>query len=158
MHYPNVPDILIGHFDTAMTEAVVRLWRAGFEHGVGVEDPHPIEQQAAFFVEHVLPDHAVLVALADGVPVGFIAFDAESVNQLYVRVDHIGQGIGARLLQRAKDASAGRLWLYTFARNGAARRFYRRHGFIEVAFGFEPTWQLDDVRLEWVADGAGRGR
>jgi GNAT superfamily N-acetyltransferase len=68
-----------------------------------------------------------------------------------VRVDHIGQGIGARLLQLAKDHSSGGLWLYTFARNAGARRFYARQGFVEVAYGFEPTWQLDDVRLEWVA-------
>lgn len=141
--------IVIAPFDTALTGALVRLWRASFEHGVGVADPHPIEQQTAFFVEQVLPRHEVRVALEGAVPVGFIAFDAESVNQLYVRVDRIGSGIGARLLQRAQEHAPGGLWLYTFARNTAARRFYGRHGFIEVAYGFEPSWRLDDVRLEW---------
>jgi RimJ/RimL family protein N-acetyltransferase len=46
-------------------------------------------------------------------------------------------------------ASAGSLWLYTFARNERARRFYERNGFVAVAFGYEPFWQLDDVRYEW---------
>ncbi len=141
--------IVIAPFDRAMTGSLVRLWRASFEHGVGVADPHPIEQQTAFFVEQVLPRHVVRVALEGEAPVGFIAFDAESVNQLYVRVDHIGRGIGARLLKLAQEHATGGLWLYTFARNTAARRFYGRHGFIEVAYGFEPHWQLDDVRLEW---------
>jgi GNAT superfamily N-acetyltransferase len=144
-----VASILISPFDKAMTDALVRLWRASFEHGVGVVDPHPIAQQTAFFSDHVLPQHAVHVALDGNALVGFVAFETASVNQLFVRVDRIGQGIGARLLQLAKDHSSGRLWLYTFARNAAARRFYARHGFIEVAHGFEPTWQLDDVRLEW---------
>jgi GNAT superfamily N-acetyltransferase len=134
-----------------MTDAVLRLWRASFEHGVGVRDPHTLEEQAAFFADQVLPRHQVRVALEGVDPVGFIAFDGESVGQLYVRVDRLGRGIGTRLLQQAKDASAGRLWLYTFACNAAARRFYGRQGFVEVAWGFEPSWQLDDVRLQWDA-------
>jgi len=155
-HHSAVREIVVTPFDKPMTVALVQLWRASFEHGVGVPDPHPIEQQTAFFVDQVLPRHAVRVALDGAAPVGFIAFDAESVNQLYVRVDHMRQGIGARLLQLAKDHAAGRLWLYTFARNAAARRFYGRQGFIEVAYGFEPTWQLDDVRLEWAASASAR--
>jgi RimJ/RimL family protein N-acetyltransferase len=46
-------------------------------------------------------------------------------------------------------ASVGSLWLYTFARNERARRFYERNGFAAVAFGYEPFWQLEDVRYEW---------
>jgi RimJ/RimL family protein N-acetyltransferase len=47
--------------------------------------------------------------------------------------------------------SAGSLWLYTFARNRVARAFYEQNGFVDVAHGFEPLWQLDDVRYEWTA-------
>jgi hypothetical protein len=65
------------------------------------------------------------------------------------RVGHIRQGIGSRLLAWAQSQSTGSLGLYTFARNQRARQFYERHGFRAVAFGFEPTWQLDDVRYEW---------
>jgi ribosomal protein S18 acetylase RimI-like enzyme len=136
-------------------DALVRMWRASFEHGVGIVDPHPIAGQVTFFEEKVLPEHAVQLAWRDEVLVGFVASNAESVSQLYVRVDCIGQGIGARLLQLAKDRSAGSLWLYTFARNARARRFYERHGFIDVAHGFEPFWQLEDVRYEWTRSGAG---
>jgi hypothetical protein len=24
-----------------------------------------------------------------------------------------------------------------------------REGFVEIAYGFEPFWELDDVRLQW---------
>lgn len=145
----NGPGLRIAAYAPQHRDALLRMWRASFEHGVGVTDPHPLAEQAVFFEQKVLPEHTVQLAWRDEVLVGFVASNAASVSQLYVRVDCIGQGIGLRLLQLAKDASAGSLWLYTFARNARARRFYARHGFVDVAHGFEPFWQLEDVRFEW---------
>ncbi len=128
---------------------LVLMWRASFELGVGVTDPHSVDEQTAFLLDHVVPSHRVVVAHDDSGIVGFLAATQESVGQLYVRVDRIGEGIGSALLHFAQQASSGHLWLYTFARNHRAIDFYTRHGFIEVARGFEPTWQLEDVRMEW---------
>lgn len=136
-------------FETAMIDVLVPMWRESFEYGVGIVDTHPIEQQRAHLIERVLPDHAVTVALEGDRIVGFVASNAESVSQLFARVGCHGRGIGSALLRRAKAGSAGSLRLYTFTRNERARRFYERRGFVAVAFGFEPTWQLDDVRYEW---------
>ena len=80
---------------------------------------------------------------------GFVVAPAESVAQLYVRVDCHRQGNGTVLLDWAKTRSSGRLWLYTFAQNSKARAFYERHGFQATAHGFEPHWNLADVRDEW---------
>lgn len=132
-----------------MADALVPMWREAFEHGVGIVDPNPIEKQRAYLLERVLPEHGVTVALEGERIVGFLAANAESVSQLHVRVGCHGRGIGRELLRRAMAASAGSLWLYTFARNERARRFYERNGFVAVAFGYEPFWQLDDVRYEW---------
>jgi ribosomal protein S18 acetylase RimI-like enzyme len=74
------------------------------------------------------------------------------VVQLYVDVDHLGQGIGTQLLALAKANSGGRLWLYTFVTNQSAQRFYERHGFSVVERGFEPVMQLGDLRYEWRRD------
>lgn len=134
-----------------MLVPLVDMWRASFEHGVGVVDPHPIAQQRDYFASTVLPGHEVAVALLDDEVVGFVASNRESVSQLHVRVGHHRQGIGSLLLDLAKARSAGSLWLYTFARNAVARRFYEKHGFVAVAFGFESTWQLDDVKYQWPA-------
>lgn len=135
-----------------MADALVPMWREAFELGMGIVDyPHPIEQQRVHLIERVLPEHAVTVAFEGASLVGFVASNAESANQLHVRVGCHGRGIGSELLARAKATSAGSLWLYTFAHNARARRFYEARGFAAVAFDFEPTWQLDDVRYDWCA-------
>lgn len=127
------------------------MWRESFEFGVGIVDPHPLAEQQAYFLAEVLPKHEVRLALRHGAVVGFAAASAESVAQLYVRVGCHRQGIGAQLLAWAQAQSGGSLWLYTFARNANARRFYERNGFVAVEHGFEPMWQLEDVRYRWVS-------
>jgi ribosomal protein S18 acetylase RimI-like enzyme len=86
--------------------------------------------------------------------VGFLASNPESIAQLFVRVENIGQGIGTQLLRLAQSESSGSLWLFTFARNVRACRFYEHHGFSAVAHGFEPEWKLDDVKYQWVRRGS----
>ena len=130
---------------------LVRMWRASFEHGVGVRDPHPIEAQVDYFRAKLVPRYAIDVAMRDESIAGFMASDAESIASLHVRVEDLGKGIGSQLLEIAKGRSGGSLWLYTFARNAGARRFYEGRGFTAVRFGFEPEWQLEDVRYEWRA-------
>lgn len=142
-------DLCLADFDPAMADALVPMWRQSFEHGVGVRDPHTLDDQRDYLLQRLWPAYALKVAFDGAQLVGFVASDAESVMQLYVRVGCHGRGIGSTLLDHAKASSAGTLWLYTFARNANARRFYERHGFVATAFGFEPTWQLDDVRYEW---------
>ena len=132
------------------TDTVLWLWRRSFEHGVGIHDPDPtIDGIRGYFQAEVRPKNAVRVAKVGETVVGVLASNAESVSALYVRVDHIGQGIGSRLLETAKAESSGSLWLYTFAKNANARRFYAKHGFVEIEYGFEPFWKLDDVKLSW---------
>lgn len=128
---------------------LIPMWRASFEAGVGVADPHSLDEQRDYFLAIVLPHNSVRLALAGPLLLGFIAASSDSVAQLYVRAGHHRLGIGTRLLDWAKAQSGGSLWLYTFARNAGARSFYRHNGFVEVAHGFEPSWQLEDVKLQW---------
>ena len=130
-------------------DELVPMWRESFEAGVGVKDPHPIAEQRDYLLAKVAPHHTIRLAMADGSILGFVAANRDSIAQLYVRVGCHRRGIGSRLLQWAKAQSGGSLWLHTFARNAGARAFYERHGFRIVARGFEPQWQLDDLRYEW---------
>jgi GNAT superfamily N-acetyltransferase len=143
---------LVADFDPTRLDELIVMWRASFEAGVGVVDPHPIADQRDYFLREVLPRNAVRFAFVSGELAGFVAASHESVAQLYVRVGFQRQGVGTRLLEWAKSNSGGSLWLYTFARNGVARAFYEKNGFADVAHGFEPFWQMEDVRYEWTRD------
>jgi ribosomal protein S18 acetylase RimI-like enzyme len=129
---------------------LVPMWRASFEHGVGIVDPHPIEQQHRYFLDEVVPHHRVRVVLdAAGAVVAFMASTPESVAQLYVRVADIGRGLGTRLLDVAKAESNGTLWLYAFARNASARRFYEKHGFSEVDRESANMYKIEAILYRW---------
>ena len=127
------------------------MWRESFEHGVGITDPHPIEEQERFLLEKLVRTDTVLVALLGARIVGFLAVTPTSISQLHVRKGLHRRGIGSRLVALAKAQSTGSLCLYTFERNRVARAFYERHGFRIVAHGYEEHWRLEDVKYEWRA-------
>jgi GNAT superfamily N-acetyltransferase len=114
---------------------LIRMWRASFEEGVGLVDPHPVEEQEDYFSSEVRPHHTVRVAMRGGGLVGFVAANTESVSQLYVRVGVLRQGIGSFMLNWAKEQSAGKLSLFTFERNRRACAFYEHHQFVAVERG-----------------------
>ena len=126
------------------------MWRASFEHGVGIIDPHSLEEQVEYLRTKVMPVHRVRVAKEAESIVGFLASNPESIAQLYVRVQNIGQRIGTQLLRLAQSESSGSLWLYTFVQNVRACRFYEHHGFVAVAHGFEAMGRLNDVKYQWL--------
>ena len=112
---------------------------------------HSDEETHAWMANVVVPGSEVWLAEIAGRVVGFAAIAGEHLDHLYVRPGHQRQGIGGRLLAKAKAVSLERLDLWTFQRNAAARAFYERHGFVAVEFGDgsgneegEP-----DVRYEW---------
>lgn len=94
--------IEIAEYQSSLLGELVPMWRASFEPGVGVIDPHPIAEQEEFFLTQVLPCNAVRVALSEGQLVGFVAASTESVAQLYVRKGFQRRGIGSELLQLDK--------------------------------------------------------
>jgi ribosomal protein S18 acetylase RimI-like enzyme len=145
-----MPPIEIHPFDPQDEDTVLWLWRRSFEHGVEVDDPDPaLDGIRGYFRAEILPKNDVHVAKDGSEIVGVVASNKESVSALYVRVDSIGRGIGSALIELAKSNSNGSLWLFTFEKNANARRFYAKHGFEEIEYGFEPFWKLSDVKLRW---------
>jgi len=74
------------------------------------------------------------------------------IDHLYVSPGWTGRGIGSRLVARAKEDQAA-LQLWAFQANHGARRFYERHGFVEVeqTDGSGNEERAPDVRYEWRA-------
>ena len=73
------------------------------------------------------------------------------IDQLYLSPDDVGNGIGTRMLNKAKDSLATPIRLYTFQENTAARRFYERHGFrpISLSDGRNNEERCPDVLYEF---------
>lgn len=70
----DVPDRLtIEDFCIGQGDELVRMWRASFEYGVGVTDPHPLTEQRGYFFSEVRPRNAVRVAMLEDCMVGFVA-------------------------------------------------------------------------------------
>ncbi|MER6720796.1 GNAT family N-acetyltransferase [Streptomyces halstedii] len=117
---------------------------------------HSDADTLAWITHVLLPGSRVWVAESPaGEILGFAALDGAELDQLYLRPDSLRRGLGTRLLDHVKAASAGELGLYTFQRNTAARAFYERHGFTAVAYddGSRNEEREPDVRYRWTAAG-----
>ena len=113
-------------------------------------DLHPLADVIGHVGREVLPNNEVWVAEAGGRTVGYIAFDAAWIHQLYVHPDAQGQGIGPRLLAKAlADGRPRRLW--TFQQNARARKFYEDRGFVlvELTDGSGNEEKTPDALYEW---------
>ena len=77
------------------------------------------------FAAKLIAGHSVFVLEVDR-PLGFIALHQNSIDALYIRNDHHGQGYGSALIQYAQSIR-GDLELWTFQQNTPARRFYAKH-------------------------------
>jgi ribosomal protein S18 acetylase RimI-like enzyme len=144
-------EITIVEYSPRYRHELVEMWRASFEQGVGITDPHPLKDQLRALEETIVPHNRVLVVLDKhtSAVIGFLAYTSDSVSNLYVHVDHQNKGIGSMLLDIAKKNSSGVLRLFTFEANTRAQQFYERHGFKIIRRGFEEFWQLADIEYEW---------
>ncbi len=117
-------------------------------------DLHSAEQDLRFFSQRFLTANTVWVAEREGRVMGYLGFDADWINHLYLLPEAQGQGIGPSLLAKAlADGRTRRLW--TFQQNARARRFYEMQGFVMVRLtdGAGNEERTPDVLYEWRAPG-----
>jgi GNAT superfamily N-acetyltransferase len=113
---------------------------------------HTADEDVWFVRNVMFAQCEVWVAGADQID-AFMAFREGWVDQLYVRPECQGQGIGRALLGRAmKTYSPLRLW--TFQKNLDAIRFYRARGFreIERTDGSRNEEREPDILFGWARD------
>lgn len=116
---------------------------------------HPPEAVRAWFAERLgaerSADREHWVAERDAEVVGFLVLTPEWLDSLYVHPALTGQGIGSVLLDLAKGLRPDGFGLWVFESNEQARRFYARHGLVEVerTDGSDNEEQAPDVRMVW---------
>lgn len=93
----------------------------------------------------------VWVAVADGGVVGFARLVGDWLDDLYVDPARTGQGVGGSLLGLVQARRPDGFGLWVFEANTGARRFYTRHGLVEVerTDGSGNEEQAPDVRMRW---------
>jgi ribosomal protein S18 acetylase RimI-like enzyme len=94
---------------------------------------YPLEEVRRWYEEEKSPrwDWGA-VAQQNGEAVGFVAMIGGHIDQLFVRPDAQGRGIGTSLLEASLARGIRPATLNVFEQNLPARRLYDRHGFGEV--------------------------
>lgn len=117
--------------------------------------PHPVhtpEEDRAWVARQLAGEREVWVAEADGELVGFVLLEPGWLHSLYVRPGLTGQGVGSLLLDFVKARRPGGFGLWVFETNQVARRFYRRHGLVEIRHtdGADNEERAPDLEMAWL--------
>jgi GNAT superfamily N-acetyltransferase len=149
---PATPGITIRPATSSDAAAVADVYLASFHATYDFPLAHTDDEVRGWIGGDVIGSGETWVALDPlGAIVGMMAVEPGVLDQLYVRPDRLGEGIGRRLLDVARDRSPDGLTLYTFQVNTRARRFYERNGFVAEWFGDGSTNEegQPDVRYVW---------
>jgi chorismate mutase/GNAT superfamily N-acetyltransferase len=93
----------------------------------------------------------VWVASADSRTAAFLVVEDDWLHSLYVAPDEQRGGLGGMLLEVAKSLRPGGFCLWVFESNEGARRFYHRHGLVELEHtdGSGNEERSPDIRMAW---------
>lgn len=105
-----------------------------------------------------LEDHEAWVAEREALVVGYALITPVWLDHLFIRPEHLGRGIGSVLLDLVKSLRPDGFSLWVFESNTGARRFYARHGLLEVerTDGSQNEEKAPDIRMEWPGSQAAR--
>ncbi|MFJ2029030.1 GNAT family N-acetyltransferase [Streptosporangium sp. NPDC087985] len=148
----SINEVVIRRADGSDASAVAEVWLRSYAAALPtVRRAHTDEQVRDWFRHVVVPSCGTWVAAAEGSVVGMMVLDDDHLDQLYLDPPWRGRGIGDRFVALAKELRPGGLELWTFQVNGPARRFYGRHGFVEVerTDGRDNEEREPDVRCVW---------
>lgn len=137
---------MIRDFQVSDTEQVMQLWLCG---NIDAHPFVPEEYWRSQFrdVQEALSQATIFVCDRDGKIVGFIGLMDEYIAGIFVDKQYRGMGIGAQLLNHAKQTHSA-LSLSVYQQNTRAIAFYRREGFSILSQGVdEETGKKDDTMV-----------
>ena len=120
------------HDARAAADLYLRAREAALRAGSIPASVHDDDDVRGYFASRIVEDCELWVAEQDGALAAILVLDGDFVDQLYVEPGLTGRGIGSALLAVAKRERPQGLQLWAFQTNTGARRFYERHGFVEV--------------------------
>ena len=111
---------------------------------------HSDEEVHAWLAARVREDE-VWVAEADGRVVAYARLTETWLDDLYVLPEDAGRGVGSALIELAKARRPHGFCLWVFEVNEPARRFYARHGLVELerTDGSANEERAPDLRVAW---------
>lgn len=91
------------------------------------------------------------VAERGEVILGYLVLTDDWLDDLFLRPGSYGQGVGAAMLDLTKTLRPAGFMLWVFESNAGARRFYRRHGLVELerTDGSGNEEKAPDIRMAW---------
>ena len=111
---------------------------------------HADDEVRGWVRDRLVPTQETWVAVDGEQVVGMMAITPGHLEQLYLAPDRLGEGLGRRFVELAKERSPAGLSLWTFQVNDRARRFYERNGFVAVErTDGDNQERQPDVRYEW---------
>ncbi|QBR90862.1 GNAT family N-acetyltransferase [Nocardioides euryhalodurans] len=112
---------------------------------------HPRDAAHRWMRGRLEGDSTGWVAERDGRAVGYLVLTGNWLDDLFLGPGETGHGVGAALIDVAKAERPEGFCLWVFETNLGARRFYGRHGLVELerTDGSTNAERAPDVRMVW---------
>lgn len=111
---------------------LLRIWRRAVEATHDFLTRADVDEIEAEVRKHALPGLTITVAQwPEGTPVGWVGVDGTRVEALFVDPAAHRQGVGTALLTSVTGPMP-EVALDVNEQNPSARRFYERHGFVQI--------------------------
>ena len=151
-------DLLLRRAEPQDAEAIADLYTAARVAAVPHMPPaiHTNAEDRAWMAGRLAnPDYEGWVAEDDGELVGYALVSPVWLDHLFIRPDLTGGGVGSALLDLVKSLRPDGFSLWVFESNAGARRFYRRHGLVELerTDGSANEEKSPDIRMAWPGSG-----
>jgi chorismate mutase/GNAT superfamily N-acetyltransferase len=113
---------------------------------------HTPEEDRAWTALQLGGEREVWVVEVEEELVGYLMLEPGWLHSIYVRPDLTGRGIGTFLLDFVKSIRPEGFGLWVFESNEGARRFYRRHGLVELrrTDGADNDERAPDIEMAWL--------
>ena len=143
---------MLRRYTAADEAAAIALWLKAWQAAYPqIDFAARLDWWRARWLGELVPTAAIVVAEADGDMAGFVTVDPHTgyLDQLVVKPQRWGSGIGAALIAEAKRLSPAGLDLDVNTDNERAIGFYVKQGFSKSGAGFNPVSGRPVHRMSW---------